>query len=264
MRILDLESAEHGYNSLELICGVARPRIEALFNSVDINHFYGDKTHGFSSFDRYLFAFFQRELQQDLSYERTCWFHLTRAVEGATFSNGLLPLHHALDGIWQMLYELVSSEITPEQWVEFRRALMESELHSARLYRMKANDPRMCGPYAMLIKEFGFRPNEIGNHDYLRTPEIVEDICLVYRQLYGLDLLSRYINQTKPCIVKFHAPARGEELGIALCHLHNHHKKVEPFSSCNTCYVGEGVPVPGSDILSIEFPEYQIPEAGSN
>ena len=40
------------------------------------------------------------------------------------------------------------------------------------------------GPYAMLVKESAFRSSEIGNHDYLEFPEIVEDICNGYERQY--------------------------------------------------------------------------------
>jgi len=55
----------------------------------------------------------------------------------------------------------------------------------------------------MLVKEIGF--NDVGNHDYLRVPEIVEDICLSFQQQYGIDLFHRYLSNTKSCIVKFYS-----------------------------------------------------------
>jgi hypothetical protein len=114
----------------------------------------------------------------------------------------------------------------------------------------------------MLAREVGFHPNEHGNHDYFRTPEIVEDICRVYTSFRGVDLLSKYIEQTRPCIVKFHAPGRAKELGTALYYLHEHFKHSEPLSSCSICFGGEGTGIPPEHILKVEFPEYAIRDGG--
>jgi hypothetical protein len=70
-------------------------------------------------------------------------------------------------------------------------------------YNLKTSGSIHWCPYAMLVKDIGF--NDVGNHNYLRVPEIVEDICLSFQQQYGVDLLQRYLNNTKSCIVKFYS-----------------------------------------------------------
>ena len=47
---------------------------------------------------------------------------------------------------------------------------------------------------------------DIGNHDYLRTPEIVEDICITFDELYGTNLMPVFLKATEPCIVSFRDP----------------------------------------------------------
>lgn len=44
---------------------------------------------------------------------------------------------------------------------------------------MKLASKQLWGPYAMLVREVAALSKEVGNHDYLDAPEIIEDICHV-------------------------------------------------------------------------------------
>ncbi|AWI03207.1 hypothetical protein [Clostridium drakei] len=50
----------------------------------------------------------------------------------------------------------------------------------------------------MVVKDAAFSSEEIGNHDYLKIPEIVEDICVCFEKIYGINL---YISNSKSMIV---------------------------------------------------------------
>lgn len=48
------------------------------------------------------------------------------------------------------------------------------------------------GPFGEDVREHFLRPDELSAHAYLRTPEIVEDIAIAAREVYGVDLLAVY------------------------------------------------------------------------
>jgi hypothetical protein len=55
----------------------------------------------------------------------------------------------------------------------------------------------------MLVKEVAFCPDDLSSHDYLRLPEILEDICSGYQETYGVSIHSQLSQQLVPTIVKF-------------------------------------------------------------
>lgn len=58
----------------------------------------------------------------------------------------------------------------------------------------------------MLVRETAFRSHEMGNHDYLWLPEIVEDICNGYRDASGFAIHETVRAYTIPYVVKFWSP----------------------------------------------------------
>ena len=190
-------------------------------------------------------------------YDRTCWFHLTRTVPSNNFGQGILPLGACLDSIWSFLYLLARKHVSPEEWGEFGRDM--GSHHHAGLYEMKADDPMYWGPYALLSRDHAFKSYEVGNHDYLRAPEIVEDICICFSQRRDFDLLGAFMKKTRPGIVKFFDGPRADCVPTAVYHLYNAYRGNICSGECNTCYDGEGVPVPAERILKVEFPKYRRP-----
>jgi len=78
---------------------------------------------------------------------------------------------------------LVSQEVDNKiEWERFVNSSVSFQ------YNLKTSSSIHWGPYAMLVKEIGF--NDVGNHDYLRVPEIVEDICLSFQQQYGIEVMT--------------------------------------------------------------------------
>ena len=123
---------------------------------------------------------------------------------------------------------------------------------------MKTEKPIHWGPFAILIRDIAFKPNEVNNYDYLSSgPESIGDICFIFEKLYQIDLRSMFLKKTKPCIVKFvdHHP-EGKYVRAALWHLHAISWGEKCSSYCNDCFHGRGVPIPKDQILKIEFPHY--------
>jgi hypothetical protein len=255
MKVLDCETTDSTYESLEQILGVGRSRLESLFESVDVESFYRDNPHHPQPPEDFVFSEVRKVMALRGDYDRTCWFHLTRTVPSNNFEQGVLPLGLCLDPIWGFLYSLAKKHVSPEEWGEFRRDM--GSHHHAWLYEMKASDSKHWGPYALLTRDHAFKPEEIGNHDYLGAPEIVEDVCICFSERHEFDLLGAFIRNTRPCVVKFFDGPRSDCVPTAAYHLYNTHRGSGCSTRCNTCYDGGGVPVAPERILKVEFPKHR-------
>jgi len=190
-----------------------------------------------------------------VSFDRTCWFHLTRTHPANKFEQGLLPLDRYVDSIWNFLFSLLKGDITKKEWNDFRHCIETNfPNHFAHLYRLKINDSFHWGPHAILVKDVAFREQEVGAHNYFRTPEIVEDICTCFEKKYNMDLSDRFIKNTVPCIVKFcEDEAEFSYLKPALMYLYCVYREYAFSHYCNTCFDGEGKVIGEDKILRVEF-----------
>lgn len=184
------------------------------------------------------------------------WFHATRVPDGTSFEEGLLPMSARLEHIWTFLGRLASDWSTPQEWKVFRKGMRGQ---GASQYALKVSSGLADGPFAFLVREMIFQPRLLGNHDYLGVPEIVEDICMSYEEMHGKPLRARFIERTRPCIVKFRASEpRPDTLAAALLYVHRKSRGEDLWTPCNTCFSGEGLAVPPTSILAVEWPQYEI------
>jgi len=184
------------------------------------------------------------------AWEYVCWFHLTRVPEGTNFAEGILPLNLALDKVWAAMTAIVNP-IKKANLDKLRQVGVPNFQ-----YGLKTSNPAcFAGPYAMLVRESAFCSHEMGNHDYLTMPEIVEDICNGYEKQFNVSISEEIAAGLRKCIVKFEVTAeRGEEhaaevLSYCWCKYHNqdlHH-------DANMCHDNGGIPIPYSAIRKIEF-----------
>ncbi|MDE3839049.1 hypothetical protein C0966_06645 [Bacillus methanolicus] len=106
----------------------------------------------------------------------------------------------------------------------------------------------------MLIKEVAFSVEEIGKHDYLNAPEIVEYICYTFEEKYNYDLLTKLRQSTYPCIIKFQVQDSNiGHLGIVLNYLYHKYYNMELSIHCNTCFDANGTTIPMEAIMKIEY-----------
>lgn len=160
---------------------------------------------------------------EDVTFDGSYFFHGTRTLRPHSFlEHGIRPLGSMLDAIWDDLHSLSAEQVTTSQWSQMRSDLESvgrsdhRDAHSAWLYRFKTSDESMHGPYASLTRDYCLDP-PAGNHDYLKSPEIIEDIM---RSL-GLGLQERFEEQARSCIVKFaHARATAGDVEAALHYVH--------------------------------------------
>lgn len=252
MKILDCESIESTYKSLEDILGVKKSDLCQLFDSVEV---YGEgrQQPELSELD-FLLSYIQSTMDCGTDFDKTCWFHATRTWPENTYDDGLLPLNQAIDKIWDFLFELAKDQITAQEWRDFRNSMDSgSGNYNAYLYRMKLNNAKIHGgPVAFLVKQIAFVRNS-RYVDYFACPEIVKDIC---NNCSKTNLMKLYQSNTVRCIVKFidHTAQIGA-LKTAPIYVYHYYRGLElDFGDyCAYSFDGKGIPVPKENILSIEF-----------
>jgi hypothetical protein len=161
----------------------------------------------FALMPRRVFASLGRSIR-DLRFVRGHFFHGSRVVDpDVFFRRGILPLARIIDEIWDVLYRLVETDCPKDKWDSFRRD-MESQGcgDSGDIYRERLRHPLHHGPDSYLIRDALLRPDAAW-HDYLKIPEIVQDIT----RCYGKDLEARFRAATVACIVEFEGPIDSPE-----------------------------------------------------
>jgi len=255
VQILDCESRQSMFESLEQITGISEGVLLTFFDEFDLDEYYEERDPEYTVEADDLFVEMLKKMspRKNFQFDGTAWFHLTRTYPGNDFSEGILPTHKVIDKLFDYLYTL-QKKLNQEEWNRFRLSFSQSGNEYAYLYNLKLSKKSLCGPYAMLIKEVAFCPHDIGNHDYLKIPEIVEDICMVYQEQFGEDLAEKFISSTKPCIVKFINDSVDEYyLGVVMNYLYHVHKGLKISLNCNTSYDAKGELIPNKNIVKIEF-----------
>jgi len=203
-------------------------------------------------FDRFLFQRACAVLGDPTLPTEFCWFHGTRIPSGTTFEDGILTLG-------QVLPRLESALVATLQDHAAQQAVQAAFGRKGGFgfhFGNKLNSPVHGGPFAILVREVAEYANELGQHDYLRMPEIVEDLCEDVLLASGLDLLSVFQEEWLPVVVKFVAPAgdSGEfALAVALRYLRGCALVDKPDMGAVWCFDGENTAVPASSILRVDF-----------
>lgn len=200
--------------------------------------------------DRELLRAFQQYMGSlPQSIDRVYWFHLTRTLLEEDFSEGILPLTDSLDKLWDIVFRVFSgTHHLP------RLERMKNEGFSNYLYNLKARQSFHAGPYAMLVRESAFLSQEIGNHNYLRMPEILEDICNGYRESFNEEIFQILSNALVPKIVKFwsHSIDDDKYLAPALFYLYAKLYGRSMSIYANKCFDGRNRPILPKQIEFIE------------
>lgn len=256
MPALDCESKDSTLASMADIYGVHSSEIQDFVLSFDIDEHFAihDPPRGPG---KELVLLFEKQFGCELApLEKVFWFHLTRASSGADFTKGIQPLAEVLNGVWETLL------------LVFRGTHHEGRLKALRTqgvpnhaYALKLSSPVHGGPYAMLVRASAFRDDEMGNHDYLWLPEIMEDICNGYHVAYGELIHEDLRSALTSFVVKFWSR---KQMGIGCiasamyylyCTAHNRLLTID----ANTCYDGGNASVPPEQIINVEAPN--VPDA---
>jgi hypothetical protein len=270
VKVLDCENDDSIYKSLEEILGVSRSRLETVFDGFDVETAW--KAEPETEPNRLVLSEVRKasSLLGNSEQTCTCWFHLTRTPPENQFESGILPLGHSLGSTWDFLGGLAAHCISMEEWNTFREKIgslppvsSSRNKQSRSLYNMKTANAFHWGPYGILVLDHASNPKENGLHDYLSSPEIVEDICGCFSDYHPhFDLLERFKAKSRPCVVKFLDAGQqsdGDEfLSIAVHHLYRRWHNLQCSQYCNTCYDGRGQPVKRQQILKIFPPPFEV------
>jgi len=178
------------------------------------------------------------------------WFHATRVPPETDFAEGIQHLTERLPRIKEFLAALAaridqnSPEPPPGSWTH------NGSFH----YHLKTSDRLHWGPFAFLVRDAIVRRGSF-THDYLATPEIVEDLAGMMVGDRAPLLIGEFRNATRPCIVKFRsAEPRADVVRVALYYAYSTLWRQEQSIDTNTCFDGGGQTISFSDIVQIEYP----------
>ncbi|EHJ02369.1 hypothetical protein CDLVIII_5906 [Clostridium sp. DL-VIII] len=253
-KILDCETIESTYFSLSNILELDKNEIEHFLRKIDIQDYYNK--HLYCDYRSYelLLNKIVRDYKIKIQIDKVCWFHLARTMDINAYNDGIYPLGNYINDLWRTLYSLVKEKIDEYEWQKFRKRIeSDYDNHFANLYRMKVRNEFHWGPYAMLVRDAAFSSKEIGNYDYLKVPEIVENISACFEKIYGINLTENYIKSSKSIIVKFISDnVKDYYVGVALNYLYNKIHNYKMALDCNTCYDGKAMIVSKKEILNIK------------
>jgi hypothetical protein len=180
------------------------------------------------------------------------WFHATRVLPATRFEEGLQPLGERVTKLTAFITKLAEQSGISISDSQGRNPSLYREQGSYH-YGAKVHDRRHWGPYAFLVRDAILHRDSI-THDYLATPEIVEDFAGLLAGDDAPQLLKRFRELTRPCIVKFvSTTARDDVVRVALYYLYREYWGLEQYTETNTCFDGEGQTVSRDAIVNIEF-----------
>jgi hypothetical protein len=184
---------------------------------------------------------------------RIHFFHGTRAFEPQPFAQlGVLPLRAVLDDLWERMRDL-AHEIPGEKFLALRQDLEDGRIQ-ALTYRDRL-DTHDDGPNGVLVRDVLLNPKAYHSSEFIRIPEIVEDICVAARNEFHIDLEPRFESATTPCVVEFSTPPREVHKAItAACWYAEAAARGEIAGGDDAFwnFDGGGVAVPAEDIVCVD------------
>jgi len=248
--ILDCESFDVAISSISKIFDCGCHDILELLNKIDLEKSYSQQSPPYPA-NEFLFRRFVATFGDPKELEYVYWFHLTRTIPGNKFVEGILPLDKALDSIWNTLFKIF-------EHTDHYQKLKEMRVEGGKNYHytLKSQNNFHWGPFAMLVRDIAFHAAEVHNSDYLRLPEIIEDICNAYSDKYGLSIHEEVIRPLSPCIVKFKSAKRKDngciEAAIYYLYTVTKHTSWSSFYG-NTCFEGKCIAISPESILNVEY-----------
>jgi hypothetical protein len=251
--LLDCTSAMSTLKSLAALAGAPPVKVLAAVRSVTRDELAGS---GDPELALPGLAAERLGLEVMTGFSEVRYFHGSRTLDPDGYSRrGLLPLPDVLENIWDGLRRAGLDFMSASEFVELREFIEGGGGgHSGSLYRLKTTDAMGYGPFGEYVREHFVRPREVNNHEYLRTPELVEDISTVARKCLGVDLLAAFSAAAAPCIVAFDMPVEDDSRAVrAACWYVHAAANGALTSNASGGFDGHGVGVPPSAIRKVEI-----------
>ena len=117
------------------------------------------------------------------------------------------------------------------------------------------SDTHDDGPNGVLVRDVLLDPKAYHSSEFVRIPEIVEDICVAARNELHVDLEPRFEVATTPCVVEFATQPRDAHKALtAACWYAEAALRGKTAGGddafCN--FDGDGVAVPTGDIVFVD------------
>jgi hypothetical protein len=245
--VLNCRSFDSTLDSLEVILGLPQEIIRNAISAFDCNQFSKEHPHDYRKLGEILLDLLVQRGGAIQPPKQIHWFHGTRVLRPESLGSGLNPLSEQMETIWRDLFELGRRWVGQDQWNVFRR---EVEMNGMVRHRLTFKEDH--GPHAVLIRDALIMPNRFGGVDYLRCPEIVENICDSFGQSFGKNLLQLFCDSSYPCIVTFRDDQpRADVIGAATSYIWCI-ARGEDCVLCNTCFEANGRSVDDTAIVHIE------------
>lgn len=249
-----------------LICRDLETALDSLASAIGVSvddlsymlHNYDETRLDASSEDP--FRQMPREILEELGaegvrFDGVHYFHGTRVKDPDEFRRrGILPLNEMIEPVWRDLYELVREEVSPEQWIAFRRSV-ESGACDDAIYvgRLEAKYKSGYGPDGVLVREVLLNPDAASSQDFLNCPELVQDIARCFLNMHRIALEDRFRSTSYACIVTFRTTSVWPgAFPTAVWYAFSKLRDGELGTNAAGGYGGEGTPVPPQDVVEVE------------
>ena len=202
------------------------------------------------SYDDIMMSKWRSHILSQEKIDSVCWFHATRLFKNHDIlENRILDLDCMLPILFSQVRSLCEKEISNDEWENFVEEIKSSFRYKSKMAGVDK------GPFGFLIMEpmFLYRDISSGSRNYLNGSELIEDMCAVIGGGLGDTIYNRYLLQTSPCIIKFRADVRGNELFTVLYYLWVKFHDIGRINclGANTCYDGCGNKVAPSRIVDV-------------
>lgn len=251
---LDCETRESAFHSVSEILGLTRTDLTSFFSQFDLWDYVEKHGSGREGPGNILLKTLLTQIECNWGFSHTAWFHMTRCLPTEEFKDGLKTYSGVIDDIWELLFDINSSDITRSEWNKWRKA-MESDMSSnfGEYHSIRTRSDDQEGPYGILVPELRSGNPIIQQDHYLKeAPEVVSHICEKNSKL-----LAEYKTVTKPCIVKFETSDNEPYLlSVALLYVYESQLSEPQFSNFhNADYRGRGLQVNSKQIKKLIFLE---------
>jgi hypothetical protein len=185
------------------------------------------------------------------------WFHATRLPAGGSLPDGLLPTSLVEPKVWDFLGSLATRWLTGAEWERYKATFYDGARPHPRIIAGKRLLERSDGPFAFLVRDaaLGRVTGASRVHkDFTAVPELIEDICLDFQEVYSKSLLTAFRSETLRCLVVFKRPGdwRGA-VSAALMYVYLSVHEIGQNLDSNANFNGKGRFVPPSWITDIDW-----------